>query len=187
MARQRHRRSALPLPTRSGPQQRQQTKWAVAGLATALGSFLVVISPIIFLPLSLQGLGLIGVAGNAAGNLCLLLIPISIGVAVMRARLYDIDRLISRALLYGALSGTLLVVYIGSVLLLQWLFRALIGQGSDLAIVVSTLVIAAPVQPLRHRFQALIDHRFDRRAYDAELRRWPPSARGRARRSNWRR
>jgi hypothetical protein len=85
----------------------------------------------------------------------------------MQARLYDIDRLISRTLLYGALSATLLVVYVGSVLLLQWLFRALLGQGSDLAIVVSTLTIAALFQPLRHRFQALIDHRFDRRAYDA--------------------
>jgi hypothetical protein len=150
----------------SSPPQRQQTKWAVAGLVTGLTSYLVVVSPALFISPS-QPLGMIGVLGDIVGDLCLLLIPLSIGVAVMRARLYDIDRLISRTLLYSALSATLLAVYVGSVLLLQGLFRAFLGQGSDLAIVVATLTIAALFQPLRRRFQALIDLRFDRRAYDA--------------------
>jgi hypothetical protein len=98
---------------------------------------------------------------------CLLLIPLSVAIAILRSRLYEIDRLINRALVYGALSGALLIVYVGSVALLQNLFRSLVGQESNLAIVAATLVSAALFQPLRGRLQTTIDRRFYRRTYDA--------------------
>jgi len=95
------------------------------------------------------------------------LIPLSIGVAVLRSRLYDIDVVINRALVYGLLTVTLLLVYLGGVVGLQYAFRALTGSNSQLAVVASTLAIAALFVPVRRRVQALIDQRFYRRKYDA--------------------
>jgi hypothetical protein len=97
----------------------------------------------------------------------LLLIPLSIGVAILRSRLYDIDILINRTLVYGSVTALLVTVYVGSVVSLQAALRALTGQESQLAIVASTLGVAALFNPLRRRIQSFIDRRFYRRKYDA--------------------
>jgi hypothetical protein len=94
-------------------------------------------------------------------------LPIAVGVAILRYRLYDIDLLINRTLVYGSLTAILALVYLGGVVGLQGAFRALTGQGSTLAVVVSTLAIAALFNPLRRRVQAIVDRRFYRRKYDA--------------------
>ncbi|HET7480061.1 MAG TPA: hypothetical protein VFJ72_11160 [Rubrobacteraceae bacterium] len=95
------------------------------------------------------------------------LIPIAAGIAILRYRLYEIDLLINRALVYSALTVSLAAVYVGSVVLLQMVLRSLTGESSQLAVVASTLAIAALFNPLRRRVQALVDRRFYRRKYDA--------------------
>ncbi len=106
----------------------------------------------------------------------LLLFPISIAMAILRSRLWDVDRLINRTLVYGSLTGIVALVYVGLILLLQFLLRGIVSQTNDIAIVSSTLAIAALFQPLRRRIQAGIDRRFYRHKYDA-LARWQLLAR----------
>ena len=93
--------------------------------------------------------------------------PISMGIAIVRYRLYEIDTLINRTLVYALLTAILAAVYFGAVVLLQRLFVALTGEKSTLAIVASTLVVAALFNPLRRRIQSFIDRRFYRSKYDA--------------------
>jgi hypothetical protein len=100
-------------------------------------------------------------------SLALLGLPIFTGIAIARHRLYDIDLLINRTLVYGPLTAMLVLVYLGGVVALQAALRALTGQESTLAIVASTLAIAALFNPLRRRVQAFVDRRFYRRKYDA--------------------
>jgi hypothetical protein len=93
--------------------------------------------------------------------------PISIGIAILRYRLYEVDLLINRTLVYGSLTATLVALYFGGIVVLQRLFVLLTGEQSTLAIVASTLLIAALFNPLRRSIQSFIDRGFYRRKYDA--------------------
>jgi hypothetical protein len=158
----------------STPVQRQQTKWIVLAVTAAV-VYVIGISVIFLLISSLQNQnpnslgGVIGsiVFTDILFNVAFLLIPLSIGFSILRYRLYDIDVLINRTLVYGSLTILLALLYFGLIFALQYLLRGIINQNNDVAIVVSTLVIAALFQPLRHRIQAIIDRRFYRRKYDA--------------------
>src|SRR5918998_1086852 len=159
----------------SGGEVREQIKWiALAGSFAGLLVFLTIVLGLLIvpeefmrgsggiLPLWLQGLIFVMVLSFTG-------VPVTIGVAVLKYRLYDIDLLINRTLVYGSLTVSLAVVYFGGVTATQGIFRALTRQEEQpqLAVVISTLVIAALFNPLRRRIQAFIDRRFYRRRYDA--------------------
>jgi hypothetical protein len=153
----------------SGPIQRQQTKWVVFGTATSLLG-LIGLELILFSSPTLAQFGSPYSFVLQAGTYCfMLLIPLSIGVAIVHDRLWDIDIVINRTLVYGALTASLVLVYLGGVAATQAIFHTFTGREEQpqLAIVASTLVIAALFTPLRRRIQSFIDRRFYRRKYDA--------------------
>ena len=148
--------------------QRQQTKWIVYSLVvTIILSLGLLAVPQFAFPTLAQPGEILGSVNDTLANALLTLIPISFGIAILRYRLYDIDIIINRTLVYVTLTVLVAAIYIGSILGLQFLLRGIINSNNDVAIVVSTLVIAALFQPLRHRIQAIIDRRFYRRKYDA--------------------
>jgi hypothetical protein len=100
-------------------------------------------------------------------GLSMITLPAAIGIAVLKYRLYDIDLLINRTLVYGSFTATLVGVYVGGIVVIQRLLVALTGERSTLAVVASTLAIAALFAPLRRRVQGFVDRRFYRRKYDA--------------------
>ena len=153
----------------SDASQRQQTKWVVAGLMGAV-AIIVLWSVVagVFPPEEPSEGRLYALLLPTPPLLAFLfLIPLSFAISIMRYRLWDIDVLVNRALVYGVLTASLVGAYVGSVVLLQMAFRAATDEGGEAAIVVSTLVIAALFQPLWRRVQDLIDRRFYRRKYDA--------------------
>ncbi|HEY7781503.1 MAG TPA: hypothetical protein VIC85_14940 [Ktedonobacterales bacterium] len=154
----------------STPRQRQQTKWVVFGVAVGLGGFIIL--------LAVGNIGLRPhVRDSVQGQLfadtvlsmLLWFVPIFIAVAILRSRLWDIDVLIRRTLIYGALTAALAAVYFGSVIGAQRVAQALTGRTDlpPVVVVASTLLIAALFTPLRRGIQAGIDRRFYRRKYDA--------------------
>ena len=156
--------------------ERQQLKWFMfaAVPATALGSLdgldAIVANfttDFMFQPVYiLYDLGLL-LPNFYAEVLAFLVIPVCTYIAILRYNLYDIDVVINRTLVYGSLTATLVALYFGAIVLLQRLFVVLTGQKSTLAVVASTLLIAALFTPLRRRIQSFIDRRFYRRKYDA--------------------
>jgi hypothetical protein len=149
---------------RASGQERRQIKW-LAYVSTVIllvgGAFILV--GILFPGITYATvlIGAVAIGGLTIG------IPVAIAVAILRHQLYDIDAVIRRTLVYTLLTLTLLAVYAGSVILLQWLFLLVAGHQSDVAIVGSTAAIATLFNPVRRRIQTLIDRRFYRRSYNA--------------------
>jgi hypothetical protein len=156
-----------------GREVREQIKWiAFAASFVGLVYLSSIVGGLIFAPGTFWGTGETPLWLEVAQTMLLLSyasVPVAIGFAILRYRLYDIDVIINRALVYASLTATLALVYFGGVTATQAVFRLLTGQNREpqLAIVVSTLVIAALFNPLRRRIQALIDLRFYQRKYDA--------------------
>jgi hypothetical protein len=151
----------------SSPLERQQTKWVVFGFAVPSTVFVIGIALTVTFPVLASPGSLFPLAQGAVFAFLPLFIPLSFGFAVLRSRLWDIDILINRTLVYGTLTVLLAGVYVGLVIGLSALLRGLIRQDNSVAIVLSTLAIAALFQPLRSRIQTIIDRRFYRRKYDA--------------------
>jgi hypothetical protein len=147
---------------RSSGTRRQQLKWVVA--AGALAAAGAMSNRVLYPLLDSAWVSWVTFVPMIAG---LASIPIAMGIAIFKHHLYDIDRIINRTLVYGPLTALLALVYVGSAVGLQSVFRALSGQESTLAIVASTLAIAALFSPLRRTVQGFVDRRFYRRKYDA--------------------
>jgi len=139
---------------RSRGDERQQLKWMTY-------SVVVMVVSLAFSPL------VTGDVGDLLFAATIILVPAATAIAMFKYRLYEIDRVISRTLVYGALTLILGAAYVGLVLAGQALFSSFAG-GGDLAIAVSTLVVAALFLPVRARVQRLVDRRFYRRRYDAQ-------------------
>ena len=138
--------------------ERQQLKWFVYAAAMMGGGF---VGSFVF------SSDLVNSIAWTLGILGFMVLPVATGIAILRYRLYDIDRIINRTLVYGPLTAMLVLVYFGGVVGVQAVLRGLTGQESTLAIVASTLAIAALFSPLRQRVQGFVDRRFYRRKYDA--------------------
>jgi hypothetical protein len=156
---------------RSGREVREQIKWlAFAASFVGLMYFGTLISGLLLSPESYttnETPPLWVSLSQQSSYVSFASVPIAIGFAVLKYRLYDIEIIINRALVYGLLTATLVALYFGGIVLLQRVFVIITGERSTLAVVASTLLIAALFNPLRHRIQSLIDRRFYRSKYDA--------------------
>jgi hypothetical protein len=139
---------------RSQVVERQQLKWFVYA-----GALLILLIPV--------GEYLPGTIGDLVFGLIIAFVPVAAGIAILRYRLYDIDRLISRTLVYGLLTAVLGLVYVGAVLVLGQLFGGVTQDPPSWAVAGATLAVAALFQPARRRIQQVVDRRFNRRRHDA--------------------
>jgi len=147
--------------------ERQQIKWFAYGAALLLGAPFLLAPGVGAMIEAMGGSWEVGIASPILAGL--LGLPMAIGIAILKYRLYDIDRIINRTLVYGSLTAFLALLYFGGVTATQALLRTLTGEGRlpQLVVVTSTLVIAAMFNPLRQRIQSFIDRSFYRRKYDA--------------------
>jgi cytochrome b subunit of formate dehydrogenase len=146
----------------AGRIERQQIKWFAYATAVAISG--VILKNTVYPAVGVTWVWWVGLVLTTVGVVSS---PVAMGLAIFRYRLYQIDIIINRTLVYGSLTAVLAAVYLGGVVLLQYAFRALTGEGSQLAVVASTLIIAALFIPLRRRIQSFIDRRFYRSKYDA--------------------
>lgn len=147
--------------------ERQQTKWILLGFVASLIANQAFWTPFYLPPMTPLASTIYSPVSYLVFEASLLFVPVSFFIAIQRYRLFDIDVIINRALVYLSLTTLLAAIYAGSVVGSQAMVRLITGQDSPVAIVASTLLIAALVQPLRRRVQAEIDRRFYRRKYDA--------------------
>ena len=158
----------------AGPLERQQVKWVMLALLFYILTFITML-----LLLNVVHIGdpsastprtalIVSMVLLAIGNLSYIVLPASMVLAMLRYRLWDVDIILRRTLIYAALTSTLALVFLGAVTLLQAVFSAVSGQQSAISVVVSTLLIAALFSPLRRRIQNDIDRRFFRQKYNAE-------------------
>ena len=141
----------VPGYRRATGERRQQLKWLMGGGAVAVVC------------------GVAAISGGAVGGVALVgvtALPISLGIGILKYRLYEIDVIVRKTLVYATLIGVLALVYLGGIYLIDKLLQALTGQSGALAVTFSTLAVAAAFQPLRVRIQRAVDHRFYRRKYD---------------------
>ena len=144
---------------RSSAEVRHQIKWVALGGGLQIVFSLLIWGWATFLP------AVFGAEAVALGTLSFLIVPITLGIAILRYRLYDIDRLVSRTVSYAVLIAVLAGLYLGGVIGIQTLFPS----SEDLAVAGTTLAVAAIFNPLRHRVQDVVDRRFNRRRFDTEL------------------
>src|SRR5215218_6347398 len=146
----------------AGTIERQQIKWFAYATAVAISG--VILKNSVYPAVGVTWVWWVGLVLTTVGVVSS---PVAMGIAIFRYRLYQIDILINRTLVYGSLTATLVALYFAVIVVLQSLFVVLIGEKSTLAVVASTLVIAALFTPFRRRIQAVVDRRFYRRKYDA--------------------
>jgi hypothetical protein len=146
----------------AGTIERQQIKWFAYATAVAISG--VILKNTLYPAVGVRWIWWVGLVLTTVGVVSS---PIAMGVAILRYRLYQIDLIINRTLVYAPLTALLVVLYFVVIVLLQSLFVVLIGEQSALAVVASTLVIAALFNPFRRRIQSVVDRRFYRRKYDA--------------------
>jgi hypothetical protein len=147
---------------RSRGVERQQMKWFTSAIVVLLGGSLIFGAAS-----GLTGVRWLEDVGFVFSMVGLASLPATVGIAILRYRLYGIDLIVNRALVYGPITAMLVLCYLGAVVSLQAAFRTLTGQESTLAVVASTLAIAALFNPLRRRVQGFVDRRFYRRKYNA--------------------
>jgi hypothetical protein len=143
-----------------GPVLRQQTKWVVYGMSVSLAGFIITQSVFAFMPVPVVLAGVSIIFANILMYLLMLMIPLSIAIAVLRYKLWDIDLIINRTLVYVPLTAIVGGLFSASTTLTQKIFIAITGQASDAVLVITTFVIVTTFTPIKNALQAAVDKRF---------------------------